>query len=159
MSLPIVFAKIQEWPGSLRISPNISWVKITLGCGIVVVSTLLGQGNGIPMTLDNCRTIWIKFFYCARLLGALATPQSITAFEVSDVGVIHTTPACGNVPTSPFKPERQVNIGFIFAFDHGEDRSFQNEPSSPLLMPCFHMHFDIMHVRYSTPNLKEIKYN
>ena len=44
-------------------------------------------------------------------------------------------------------------------FEHGEDRSFRNGPSSPFQPPCFPMQFNIMHLRYSTQNPKEIEYN
>ena len=40
-------------------------------------------------------------------------------------------------------------------FEHGEDRSFRNGPSSPFQLP---MQFNKMHVRYSIQNPKEIKY-
>ena len=34
-------------------------------------------------------------------------------------------------------------------FEHGEDRSFWNGPSSSFQPPCFPMQFNIMHVCYS----------
>ena len=93
--LPIVLAKIQEWPDCKWISILISRIKIAfVGCGVVVICALFGQGNGIPLTMDNYSiTVWIIFFHCASILGALATPESITRFELFDVGIIHTTSA------------------------------------------------------------------
>ena len=70
----------------------------------MVISALLGQGNDITLTFDSCSTTLRKNFPCAIILCALATPQSITPFELRDVGVIHTTPA-GTCSTRMVIPE------------------------------------------------------
>ena len=71
----------------------------------MVISALLGQGNDIPLTFYSCSTTFRKNFPCAIILCGLATPQSVTPFEISDIAVIHTTSAGTVVGSAKVIPE------------------------------------------------------
>ena len=57
-----------------------------------------------------------------------------------------------------FTIARSISITGPQVFENGEDRSFQNGPSSPFHLPCFPLQFNIMrYMQYSKPQGNQVQ--